>query len=64
MDFRDNEYQKLLNNPDLTIGDVTTVNLTQIFGGVQNNVVPAELCLGFDVRIAIDVDMLELEEKV
>lgn len=63
-DFRDHEYKRLKNNPELTIGDVTTVNLTQIYGGIQNNVVPPELSLGFDVRIAIDVDMSELEQKV
>lgn len=28
--FRQNEKQKLLDNPSLTIGDVTTVNLTQM----------------------------------
>lgn len=64
MNFRDHEYQRLVNNHELTIGDVTTVNLTQISGGVQNNVIPAELSLGFDVRIAIDVDMSEFEQKV
>lgn len=64
MDFRDHEYQKLKKNPELTTGDVTTVNLTQITGGIQNNVIPTELALGFDVRIAIDRDMVELEQMV
>ncbi|XP_063705600.1 aminoacylase-1-like isoform X2 [Culicoides brevitarsis] len=64
MDFRDQECQKLVNDPNLTVGDVTTVNLTQIKGGVQNNVIPAEFSLGFDVRIAIDVDHKEFEDKI
>jgi aminoacylase len=30
MDFREQERKKLVSNPSLTIGDVTTVNLTQL----------------------------------
>lgn len=30
MQFRDSEKKKLLSNPDLTVGDVTTVNLTML----------------------------------
>lgn len=33
--FRKGESDKLENNPKLTIGDVTTVNLTMISGGTQ-----------------------------
>ena len=35
----------------LTLGDVTTVNLTFMSGGVQMNVVPNEFTVGFDIRI-------------
>jgi aminoacylase len=30
MDFREQEKKKLDSNPSLTLGDVTTVNLTQL----------------------------------
>ncbi|XP_064120356.1 aminoacylase-1-like [Macrobrachium nipponense] len=59
------EQKKLLNaNKNLSLGDVTTVNLTMLQGGVQFNVVPAELSVGFDVRIAPTVNLTEFEEKV
>lgn len=64
MDFRENEVKKLENNPEFTIGDVTTVNLTVIKGGVQTNVLPPLLEIKFDVRIALDVDHNELEATV
>lgn len=35
MNFRKGESAKLDGNPELTIGDVTTVNLTMISGGTQ-----------------------------
>ncbi|KAG8228959.1 hypothetical protein J437_LFUL007710 [Ladona fulva] len=56
MDFRQKEKEKLLSNPKFTIGDVTTINLTMLMGGVEPNVVPPELEVTFDVRLALDVD--------
>lgn len=64
MDYRQQEVLKLENNPELAIGDVTTVNLTVIKGGVQTNVVPPLLTIAFDVRLAIDVDHVEFEKMV
>ncbi|XP_037028851.1 aminoacylase-1-like isoform X1 [Bradysia coprophila] len=64
MDFREQEVRKLDNNPDLTIGDVTTVNLTMISGGIQTNVVPPLLIVGFDVRLAITQSHDEFEALV
>lgn len=64
MDFRENEVRKLENNPELAIGDVTTVNMTVIKGGVQVNVLPPLLEFNFDVRVALDVDHDELEATV
>ncbi len=64
MDFREQEVRKLENNPDFTIGDVTTINLTVISGGVQTNVVPPLLTLGFDVRLAITQSHEEFENLV
>ncbi|PSN38838.1 Aminoacylase-1 [Blattella germanica] len=64
MDFREQEKKKLQSNPNLTVGDVTTVNLTQLKGGVQSNVVPPELVVVFDVRLAVTVDHAEFEAMV
>lgn len=63
-EFRSSEAKKLEDNPDLTIGDVTTVNLTMIKGGVQSNVVPSAMSITFDVRIAIDRSQVEFEAMV
>ncbi|XP_047740433.1 aminoacylase-1A isoform X2 [Hyalella azteca] len=62
--FRNEQEQKLLQNPDLQLGDVTSVNLTMLQGGVQFNVVPAELSVGFDIRIPPTVDLTEFVGKI
>lgn len=64
MDFRAQQVERLKNNPEFSIGDVTTVNLTIVKGGVQSNVVPSSLTVLFDVRLAIDVDHEEFEAMV
>lgn len=64
MDMRAAEEKKLENNPNFTIGDVTTVNLTMVNGGVQDNVVPPLIDVGFDIRIALDLDHKVLESRV
>ncbi|XP_053949830.1 aminoacylase-1A-like [Anastrepha ludens] len=64
MGMREQELQKLENNPEFTIGDVTTINLTRLGGGVQSNVVPPSLMVCFDVRLAIDVDQKEFENQL
>lgn len=63
-EFRSNEVAKLANNPRLAIGDVTTVNLTMLSGGLQSNIVPPEATLVFDIRLGIDVDHQAFEEQV
>lgn len=64
MDMRAVEEKKLENNPHFTIGDVTTINLTMINGGVQDNVVPPMINVGFDIRIALDLDHKFLYSQV
>ncbi|XP_066992674.2 aminoacylase-1A [Anabrus simplex] len=64
MDFRQSELAKLANDPTLDLGDVTTVNLTCLKGGVQSNVVPPELVVVFDIRLAPTVDHDEFEHMV
>lgn len=63
-EFRSGEAKKLDENADLKIGDVTTVNLTMLKGGVQSNVVPPIMSITFDVRIAIDRSQDEFEAMV
>ncbi|KAJ0183475.1 hypothetical protein K1T71_001451 [Dendrolimus kikuchii] len=56
MDLRGEAKKKLADNPKLTIGDVTTVNLTKISGGLQNNVVPDKMIASFDLRLDLGID--------
>lgn len=56
LDYRATQVARLESDPNLQIGDVTTVNLTMLRGGIQDNVVPPEMTIGFDIRLAIDVD--------
>jgi len=61
LEFRAEEKARLEANPDLTLGDVTTVNLTLMEGGVQVNVVPDKFILNFDIRITPKTDIVEFE---
>ncbi|KAL1500804.1 hypothetical protein ABEB36_006246 [Hypothenemus hampei] len=63
-EFRRKEVEKLANDSSLTLGDVTTVNLTTLKGGVQANVVPPELIFTIDCRNAITVDNAKWEEEI
>lgn len=63
LNFRQQEKLRLEANRNLTLGDVTTVNLTKIEGGVQVNIVPSELTAYFDVRVAPN-DMDQVEKKL
>ena len=63
LSFREEEEKKLLNNSNVKLGDVTTLNLTLLEGGVQFNVVPACLSAGFDVRVALTENLVELETR-
>ena len=40
-----------------TLGDVTTVNMTMVKGGVAYNVIPAEMEVSFDLRIPPTVNL-------
>ncbi|CAD5221862.1 unnamed protein product [Bursaphelenchus okinawaensis] len=62
--FREEQRLKLANNPDLKLGDVTTVNLTKIEGGVQQNVLPAEFIAYFDIRVTPTVDFEAFEKQI
>lgn len=48
---------RLKSDSSLTLGDVTSLNLTILEGGVSFNVVPSEMAVGFDIRIPPTVDL-------
>jgi aminoacylase len=62
--FREAQKKLLEANSEFTLGDVTTVNLTMISGGVQMNVVPNEFTLGFDMRITPTTNLKEFEKTL
>lgn len=63
-DFRDSQVRRLKLSPNLTLPDVTTINLTMMKGGVQSNVIPDNITMTFDVRVALDVDLVALKKLV
>jgi len=63
MERRQIEVDKLYaSNMDYT--NVTTINLTVMKGGVQGNVIPPELSVVFDVRLAVNADHNEFERQL
>ncbi|XP_074645722.1 aminoacylase-1-like isoform X1 [Tubulanus polymorphus] len=64
MAFRADQKNKLESDPNLTIGDVVSVNMTIIKGGVQHNVVPAEISAAFDMRVPPTTDLVEFQSMV
>lgn len=63
-DYRRSEEKKLEDDPNLKHWDVTSVNLTQLGGGVQPNVVPEELTLTYDVRISPNTNVVDFEAMI
>uniref|UniRef100_A0A1B0A2Y1 N-acyl-aliphatic-L-amino acid amidohydrolase n=1 Tax=Glossina pallidipes TaxID=7398 RepID=A0A1B0A2Y1_GLOPL len=64
MTYRTEQVKRLESDGKLKIGDVTTINLTKISGGVQSNVIPPKMTLCFDIRLALDVDHKQFECKL
>jgi len=62
--FREEEKARLESDPKLKLGDVTTVNLTMMSGGVQVNVIPDKFQLTFDIRLHPGHCVLEFEKTV
>lgn len=61
--YRANEKKKLdeLKYPE---GNVTSINLTIVKGGVANNVIPAEFMATFDMRLSQNTDIDAFERQV
>ncbi|XP_047120519.1 aminoacylase-1-like [Schistocerca piceifrons] len=64
MDFRQEELDKLQQDPNLWMADVTSTNLTIVEGGSALNVIPPEMSAVFDLRINPLMDFDKLEEKI
>ncbi|KAG9330321.1 hypothetical protein JZ751_025683 [Albula glossodonta] len=64
LDFREKEKHRLNTSECLTLGDVTTVNMTMVKGGVAYNVIPAEMDVSFDMRIPPTVNLKAFEEQI
>ncbi|XP_077985268.1 aminoacylase-1-like [Glandiceps talaboti] len=62
--FREEQKELLQKNEELRLGDVTTVNMNKLEGGIAYNVVPMQFVASFDIRLAPTVDMKEFEEKI
>ncbi|KAL3125025.1 hypothetical protein niasHT_000630 [Heterodera trifolii] len=62
--FRERQRQLLLSDPNLRLGDVTSVNLTKIEGGVQTNVIPAQFVAYFDMRVTPTDDFQQMEAMI
>jgi aminoacylase len=64
LDYRAQEKARLEADTSLTLGDVTTVNLNIMKGGVQTNVVPDKFDLTFDIRITPTTNIAEFEKMI
>lgn len=64
MAIRSQEVDKLDNNPGLDLGDVTSVNLTILSGGQQENVIPPEMSVTFDIRLSNEINLVDFENEV
>lgn len=63
-DFRQSQIDILNQNPQLTLGDVTSLNVTVIEGGVEVNVVPPEFNASVDIRIDANMDLNGFEQDI
>uniref|UniRef100_A0A665THG6 N-acyl-aliphatic-L-amino acid amidohydrolase n=1 Tax=Echeneis naucrates TaxID=173247 RepID=A0A665THG6_ECHNA len=64
LNFREKEKTRLNTSECFTLGDVTTVNMTMVKGGVAYNVIPAEMDVSFDLRIPPTVNLQEFEAQI
>lgn len=63
--FREEEKSRLQNKcACLKLGDVTSINLTRLSGGIARNIVPSEFKATFDIRITPKTSIKEFENKL
>lgn len=63
-EYRRSQEKILEDNPDLLLGDVTTLNVTKVCGGKQRNVLPPLYEVTVDFRIALTQDLEEFEQML
>ena len=64
LSYRETQRKLFAASPEMTLGDVTTVNLTMMSGGVQMNVVPNEFTVGFDIRITPTTQLADFDKML
>lgn len=62
--FRDEEQRKFAKANYPYYGNVTTINLTILKGGLANNVVPPEMRATVDMRNSIQTDLNKVVQQV
>lgn len=62
--FRQTQIEKMENDSALEEGDISSINLTIINGGVLRNVVPATISATFDLRLTPSLDLKAFEQQV
>lgn len=63
LELRKSEARKMIER-NLPYGNVTVINLTELRGGIKQNIVPPAVSFFADMRIAADADWNYLENKV
>lgn len=63
MDLRKEEERKF-NELKYPYGNVTSINLTIVKGGIQPNVIPAEMSATFDIRVSVNEDVDAFRDQV
>lgn len=64
LDYRQEQKTKLEGAPCLKLGDVTTINVTEIHGGITHNVVPNKFVVVLDMRFSPHEDHQEILRMV
>uniref|UniRef100_A0A8C5QAH4 Aminoacylase 1 n=1 Tax=Leptobrachium leishanense TaxID=445787 RepID=A0A8C5QAH4_9ANUR len=62
--FTSSFHKRKESDPSLSIGDVTTVNLTKLSGGILYNVVPSIMSVTFDLRVQPTLNLKEFESRI
>lgn len=62
-EFRSEEMRKYTEQK-LPYGNITTINLTVLKGGVQVNVIPAEMTATVDIRVSVNTDLNAFDQMV
>ncbi|VDM61998.1 unnamed protein product [Angiostrongylus costaricensis] len=61
LSFREQQRSMLRTDSSKRLGDVTTVNITKINGGVQVNVLPEQFIMSLDIRVTPTINFSEME---